>query len=385
MRRLPQYFVAAAALLISIVAIQTFTGLLPDYRVIGEKEHHFPSFSFSSFFTQRFQVAFQEYLAHHIGFRGTLIRLDNQVYYSLFYEIRPRESTDIVLGKNNYLFEANYIASFNRLDVVPRQELEEKVKRIKELQSLLEGRGIPFLFLITPSKAAIYPEYIKEKNLVKRREAIPSNHENLLPLLEEYQVNYFDGHKFMSELKRRSRHPVFPRTGTHWNYYAVYLCAIDIVKKLEQVSGWDMQNMYLFGTEETSEPAGHDADIFRRINVFTKRPFYDKPYLYPIGESIQTPETFRPVILFEGASFLENLIEYFRQTRISELMHYINRFRQIVTYHGNAGDDAAPEVRKEIDLMKLLNSSNVVILEANEARLANIGDGFVEAAIDTLQ
>ncbi|PKP43931.1 MAG: hypothetical protein CVT95_11595, partial [Bacteroidetes bacterium HGW-Bacteroidetes-12] len=64
-----------------------------------------PKLTTSSWINTNFQDSTSTYLTHNTPFRGDLVRLRNQLDYSLFDKI----NTILTLGKENYLFDPSYI------------------------------------------------------------------------------------------------------------------------------------------------------------------------------------------------------------------------------------------------------------------------------------
>ena len=119
---------------------------------------------------------------------------------------------------------------------------------MKKLQVLLSRRWKGFLLLITPNKAAIYPEYIPDR--IKSAQTIKTrNYDNLVPLLIKHGVNYVDGLQITREKSQLVRHPMYPHGGTHWNYLAAYYTTKAVVENLEATTGKDLVNVEISGVD----------------------------------------------------------------------------------------------------------------------------------------
>ena len=62
-----------------------------------------------------YQLTHQDYIDQNIGFRNVLVRTYNQMHYSLFDNARANQ---VVVGKDNYLYEENYIKAHLGRDFV---------------------------------------------------------------------------------------------------------------------------------------------------------------------------------------------------------------------------------------------------------------------------
>ena len=153
-----------------------------------------PSFSLHGWFTREFQDQFSKWFNQNYGVRPFFVRMGNQLNYSLFDKSYMHKDYGIIIGRHDQLYEGNYIKEYcNPHPPIPLSLMESRVKEIAELQDLLARRGVTFLLLITPSKAAIYPEYIPS-NLCHTGPSSTRGYYTFVPLLDKHHVNYVDGH-----------------------------------------------------------------------------------------------------------------------------------------------------------------------------------------------
>ena len=76
------------------------------------------------------QKKFSNYLNENFGFRNVFVRLNNELNFRLYDEINAK---NVILGKDDYLFEENYILTYKGKDFIGSQQIEEKVNKLKEL------------------------------------------------------------------------------------------------------------------------------------------------------------------------------------------------------------------------------------------------------------
>lgn len=371
------------ALAMVIVTMGVKFQFLPPLPLSGvEVKQEFPKISLKTFWEGKWQADIERWLSSNLGLRALFVRLDNQMNYSIFDEIPLKYWPSIRLGKNKWLYETGYINTYNKLDAVPQATLEERVKSIKKLQTLLESKGIFFLFLISPSKAGIYPEYIKDKDLVYTAAALKTNYEKILPLLKQYQVHYLDGRQFLMTLKEKSPHPLFTKGGTHWNYYAAYYFTAELISSLEKMTNKKMTKIHCNYIREDNMPLKDEADLANLTNMIFTKTFYDIRYYHPetfISEN--TKNVFRPKMLFIGDSFTEQIFYYLDKYNVySErdlYYYYAKHFR----YPGGAEQPLDPIDKQSQNLSRRILSQDIVIIEASEAALPNIGFGFIEDSL----
>src|SRR4051812_45271689 len=65
-------------------------------------------FTINDWFEGNFQQAYDNYYETHIGLREVLIRIKNQIEFSLFNQT----TSWTIIGKDNYLYEEGYINAY---------------------------------------------------------------------------------------------------------------------------------------------------------------------------------------------------------------------------------------------------------------------------------
>jgi hypothetical protein len=74
--------------------------------------------------------------------------------------------SNIVVGKKGRIYEYGYIMGYNAnrdAGLFRMEDIERSVRKIKELRDFFRARGQFFFYLITPSKAECYPEFIPNR------------------------------------------------------------------------------------------------------------------------------------------------------------------------------------------------------------------------------
>ncbi len=163
--------------------------------------------------------------------REWLIRLTCEAWYRLFNG-SPLKAAPLTLGKDNFIFEDFYLEEYC-VTRTPRECLAPVVRDVKRLQDDCEHRGIGFVFMITPSKAAIFPEKIPRAWL-QRYDSRPRGYDNFLPLLQGSRIHFVDGHALTVQAMKESSVPVFPKGGTHWNPYAAWKTSNAVIASLQR-------------------------------------------------------------------------------------------------------------------------------------------------------
>ncbi|MCK5839798.1 MAG: hypothetical protein KAG99_08115, partial [Bacteroidales bacterium] len=179
-----------------------------------------------------FQENYNTYLEENIGFRPWLVRVNNQINFSFF---NITNASYVVVGKNNYLYEENYIKAYLGRDFLGREKWEEKIRKIVFVDKEFKKRKIDLIFILAPGKATFFPEYIPDEYNTNNKSI--SNHEYLLNAFEGEGINYIDFNTWFLSMKDTATYPLYPQCGIHWSAYGVAL-AIDSIKGyIEELKG----------------------------------------------------------------------------------------------------------------------------------------------------
>ena len=167
----------------------------------------------------------ENWINDNIGFRSKINRIKAIGEFHLFH-ISPTPLVHV--GKNGWLFytgdnnieigTGNYKLSHNQLESIKNNQVD--------IQQALKKRGIEYVIVFPPSKASIYPEYIRGNysvgetlvdvvtNYLQENTTIPVI--NLKPDL----------------LNAKNSKLVYFKTDTHWNYEGSYIGYCSIIDKL---------------------------------------------------------------------------------------------------------------------------------------------------------
>src|SRR5205807_1435181 len=120
-----------------------------------------PSYSWKTFWNAKLQGSIGDHFDSSFAGRELLIRLTNEAYFRAF-RVSPMRSASIVIGKDQSLYEAQYLEEYTH-ERPDKAAIEEWVDQLMQFRDLCAQRGIAFVLVITPSKAAIMPEWMPEK------------------------------------------------------------------------------------------------------------------------------------------------------------------------------------------------------------------------------
>jgi hypothetical protein len=180
----------------------------------------FPVFTLARLLDNSFQQEVEAWIDSSIGFRGHMVRSDNQINLSLFGEISSDYSSPLVLGHQNTLFEKLYVDWMNEPCAVSDEKISRQASDLETLQSLLKTKGIALLVLLSPSKTTFYGKQIPERYLHKsEQQGCQTDSDRLLAALRSRAVSYIDGRTITERVMRTTGSPGFAKGGTHWTQF----------------------------------------------------------------------------------------------------------------------------------------------------------------------
>ena len=327
-----------------------------------------PDFIWDKWFSGEFQSKYDQYLEENIGFRNLFVRLHNQIDYSLF---RKANAEGVVVGKNDYLFEEDYIYEYLGDFFIGKEAIDKKLERVKFLQDTLKKGNIELIIVVEPGKASFYPEYIPEKYDVSKKSL--SNYEYYVQRSNELGINILDLNKYFKLMKDTSRYPLYPKSGIHWSVYGM-TCAVDtLIKYIENIHEIDVPDIYCDSIDLTDSMRLTDYDLGNTMNLLWKIP---QPQMaYPNLRFENNPEKTKPAVLAIGDSYYLSILAYGIPKNIfsNEPFWYYNKNIYPESY-------TKSKIVDEINLKEEIEKQDVILLMITERFFHCFIWGFVENA-----
>lgn len=175
-----------------------------------------PDLSLPNVLGGRWQGDFAKMIGTRTPLYPFAVRLKDQVLYSLF---GMSGIPAIVVGRGRSLIEREYLTEYCSRDLATFRPLAEAwAPRLRQMQDAFERRGVRFLYVITPSKVAQYPDLIPPGFPCP---ASPADRTGLVALwrqvLDRAGVHYADTTAPVAAAHGHYPFPLYPRGGTHWN------------------------------------------------------------------------------------------------------------------------------------------------------------------------
>lgn len=327
-------------------------------------------FSVKSWFSGDFQSKHEEYMNESFGFRNFFVRLNNQLAFNLF---KKAKANGVIIGKDNYLYELNYLLAYKGKDFLGQDSIKHKMERLKFIQDELAKKNKTLLVVFAPGKASFYPEYIPAEY---QQTGDPTNYQYFSKYSTELGINAIDFNSYFISQKDKSKYPLYPRGGIHWSHYGMCLALDSIVHRLEKLRNvnlteihWDKVNLDL--------PGNIDNDIALGMNVlFTPR---TDSMAYPEIIIKEEDVAVRPSAVVIGDSFYWDMFNLTPRV-FNENHHFWYYNREVFP-----NQSGTPLKVENLNLLDEINQHDVFIIMSTEANLSRLGWGFIDNAYSMLK
>ncbi|MEI6851326.1 MAG: hypothetical protein WCL06_00730 [Bacteroidota bacterium] len=245
---------------------------------------------------ESFQKKYNRSVEDSFGLREILIRTNNQLNYWLY---KKTDAHNVIIGKNNCLYEEGYILDYTGANFVGETYLNEVLRRTKMVQDTLKkAKNIDLIIVYEPGKASYYPELIPDRYHPYDKK--PSNMKYLVARSKEIGLQYLDLCSWFVGMKDTVRYPVYSNYGVHWTTYGMFRAGDTLSKFIEGVRHIDMPEMIWRGYKITEKAHDEDFDIEATMNLlfdvkhislcypqvgYNDRSAMTKPKLLTVGDS----------------------------------------------------------------------------------------------------
>ncbi|MEZ4753060.1 MAG: hypothetical protein R3A13_01975 [Bdellovibrionota bacterium] len=324
-----------------------------------------------------YQRRFEKRFMRRLAIWPYLVKTDNQINFSIFRQISTNYRANVILGKDNNLIEKAYLRSLSKVAVPKLKRLEERISKMRELQDRLSAHGVAFLFLISPNKPSLYPEYVPKQYQIAGAETREGAYQKMLPLLDKYGINYLDGQAFFAAKKAAAKYPFFAHSGTHWNEYAACLISRELRNRISELVAKPMRDFSCEPVVMRKVPVEADRDLVNLINIWTPELTYRKSPR-PIHKTIPAESQARINMLFVGTSFTWPVLRYLDYHRIYNKRNFYYYFKRNESFPKLSSQAIN---KNQLNWKKAVLSRDAVIIEVNEAFVQKAGYGFINEAL----
>ncbi len=173
----------------------------------------------------------KEYYEDHYGFRNLFINSYNVIITKYVKSVIKGK---VIFGRENWLFWSgeDSLVQYRAFTPMTEDELKKFTRILEERHAWCEARGIRYLFVIPPNKLTVYPEYMPEGLTRTSEESHVDQFMEYVNKNSNVKVIHLKDILFRAKEKYEGVHPIFYKTGTHWNQlgaYSAYRAIIDPV------------------------------------------------------------------------------------------------------------------------------------------------------------
>lgn len=259
------------AIILMLILVQGFTHVLPLKKLGGYvKEPKKVSLTYQSFSDGSYQDYLAERAKQKGGFKEFFVRAYNQMMHDCFGII---SNQNLIKGENDEFFLRMYldeamgktlIKNYSTIDSA-KLVAQENVAKTLVLIDTLKNHGIAFLPVFAPTKTATYPEWLPQEY----RDSISdfSLEEYYVQLFKENGINHIDFYSYFKSLKKEFPYPLYTKLGTHWAESTIPFVADSIMRKIEEITGFDLPTVECADINLTTHYSGQDKELENLMNL----------------------------------------------------------------------------------------------------------------------
>jgi hypothetical protein len=326
-------------------------------------------FSLKTWWEGGFQESKAEYLANNYGARSLMVRLFNQIDYSLFGTIHAK---GVVEGKNQHLYGDDYLNGFCGNDFEQKKaQVEEMAAATSELQQYLHARGKNLLVVLAPGKVAFEPENRPDAYNCPPTEKTVYHH-TINQFKAKPNIDYIDLVPYFQTQKTKALYPLFTAYGVHWSRYGAAVAFDTVSRYIAKRYGQDLPTFKIPTVRTTCDCStdDEDCDMLNLMNLA----FPKKLPTYRALPNIEWDTIVKPKmnVLFVTDSFMWTWIGQRFPEKTFENYYF--------WYYNNDSWDKKGTNAKvaDLDLKTILDQTDLVVFLDNETQGGGIGHGFTQ-------
>ena len=194
--------------------------------------------------------------------------------------------------------------------------------------------------------------------------------------LSESKVHLLDFHEWFREMKKKSQHPLFPKTGIHWSKYGEVLAADSIINYINTIQKKKyVPKLLISEIQISSEMRDTDDDIEDGMNLLFE--IQDLQMGYPQLKIEKKSNLNQAKVLTVSDSYYWGMFNWgcSRDIFNEGKFWYYNKeiYPDSFTKSINVDD---------INIMEEVEKNDVIILLSTDANLYKFGFGFIDQLYD---
>lgn len=362
-------------LFVGILFLPLLQSIYPLFKEIPLRGEFVPApkskLSVEDWFNGSFQSVEEKYRPEHTGFRPFFVRIYNQINYS-FLATSP--NVNIVLGKDDYLFDVKHLEAYLGKDYVGDEEIGLKVVKLESVLDTLKSLNKQILVVLAPSKVRYFSEYIPERYLIQKE--TKSNYEQLAKQLSKSKVQYIDFSAWFLSQKQKSKYSLMNKFGIHWTKYGEYVAMDSLINYMSEKYNWNLPKARYRKLTLTHTPQFTDRDMIDPLNLLLQKD--DLLLAYPdVYVDTTKADKKRPRILVVGDSFYWGMYYWGMCNEVFDRgeFWYYNRVVYPEIFENGKVVQREPMFT---DMRKIIDKFDVIVFFQTEQNLHDLGFSFIE-------
>lgn len=329
-----------------------------------------PVFKLNDWFEGKYQKNQEQYIDQEVGFRNFLVRTYNQIHYTLFDQAR---ANNVIVGKENYLYDENYILAYLGRDFIGQKKIVDKVSKLQKISDTLRKQNIDIVVVFAPGKGSFFPEFIPESYEPSRKSI--TNHAAYSKELRKSDIHFLDLNTWFLSLKGKTNYPLFPKTGIHWSLYGEVLALDTLSDYVRAMRKTQLPKMIIDRVENPDTLRGTDDDIEKGMNLLFN--IQDLKMGYPMLSFIENEKDTKLKVITVADSYYWGIFGQGLSGRIfvDEQFWYYNR-----EIHSRFLPQS--KLVQDVNIRQEVEKRDVIVLLFTDSNLPNFAYGFIDQLYD---
>lgn len=302
---------------------------------------------------------YNEWFSKNFPFRDYVMKSYNQWKFDALNEI----ANGWVLGSEGWMYHADEAQKWIMNGSSCSDEaVDTYAEKVAAIQQYLKNNGKCYIYILTPPKAAIYPEYLPLRYKLSYQSGV-SDYEKIKNAFEKYGVIYYDPYEELIELKDKSV-TVFYKTGHHWTVEACSYVVNNVFHMLNEKYATDLPDISIAALESTDRTK--DKDILLLADLIRYR--FTEEYTFPKLSYTDT-NTENNIFIFgtsNGEQIFDSMVNGEGGKWAAAHIIYHHYFSLLITADANGLNQKLYDEGTDIetyDLLTEIENSNIVIME----------------------
>jgi hypothetical protein len=315
----------------------------------------------ATWFNAEYQGKEEKFLNENFGFREFFVKLDNQITYSVFNDLKL---LDVFKGKDGYFFNSSFFGTYSGRDFKGKKYADSLFTYVLNLNELMTSKKKKLMVCFAPCKESFYPEYLPDS--CRPQLGNLSYYTYYKQKLEDSHIPVLDLNTYFQKLKGRSNYPLFVRGAVHWTTYGTFVAMDTLFKRVAYETNKKTLQIRLKSIVMSDTARGNDDDIIKAMNLL--QPIKGERLAYPTWGFANDDDTdiVKPKVMVVGDSFYMNINDTWIPSKVfSKDSYFLYYFLITVPY----SDEKRSGPIGELDLAKEFSDTEILILFFNIGRL----------------